>query len=473
MGKPSQKLDIERADLPHMLGEQGGLRGIELGVASGDFSARLWQSGCFRELWGVDAYADRHDTGEYIAAVKAIGFDANYRLIRSFFSEALDLFPDGYFDFIYVDGYAHTGEEAGRTLYDWYAKLRVGGMIAGHDYHEEWPLVVENVDRFAADAGLDLMVTRLTTNPGPQDLHPSWAAFRRSGMIVEYPPELNLLFKRQKRRERLRAWRRRWRQTAKPVEPNHAIRSVGSPKWVLKGLRRKLRRRLYQVDHAHLGGMNNSRKGERCLILGSAPSISKLDLSQIRRCDIFALNKASIACDNIEASKKYLIVADPKAAQEADVRQRFSSFDAVFLSSDAVVDDPENCIRFDLYGKPKIDDGFAQDDLTRPLFDTHTVAGVAVQVAVAMGYKRIYLAGIDLTFDSREPYFYRESASEAYRLKFISDVRVSKMRAALAFLAKWASERGVKVVNLSPMKSLPLLETAEFADIFGESTRAE
>lgn len=43
--------------------------------------------------------------------------------------------------FIYVDGYAHTGEDRGKTLFDWYPKLKIGGLMAGDDYHDDWPLV--------------------------------------------------------------------------------------------------------------------------------------------------------------------------------------------------------------------------------------------------------------------------------------------------------------------------------------------
>ena len=41
------------------------------------------------------------------------------------FDDAIDLFEDQFFDFIYIDGFAHTGEEGGETLIKWYRKLKV------------------------------------------------------------------------------------------------------------------------------------------------------------------------------------------------------------------------------------------------------------------------------------------------------------------------------------------------------------
>lgn len=134
--------------------------GIELGVAAGSFSARMVQSGKFRQFFGVDVYGDAHDITEYKKALRAVGLHSNYHLLRMTFDQAIDLFPDNFFDFIYVDGYAHTGEEGGRTLIDWYAKLKPGGVMAGDDYDaQKWPLVVWAVHHLVAQLGLPLKVT--------------------------------------------------------------------------------------------------------------------------------------------------------------------------------------------------------------------------------------------------------------------------------------------------------------------------
>jgi len=134
--------------------------GIELGVAAGSFSARMVQSGRFSQYFGVDIYGDGHNVKEYKKALLAVGLTENFRLLRMTFDQALDLFPDNYFDFIYCDGYAHTGEEGGRTLIDWYPKLKTGGVMAGDDYDTDaWPLVVWAVNSVVAQLDVPLMIT--------------------------------------------------------------------------------------------------------------------------------------------------------------------------------------------------------------------------------------------------------------------------------------------------------------------------
>lgn len=94
--------------------------------------------------------------------------------MRMFFSDALTHFPDEFFDFIYVDAYAHTGQDGGKIFEDWYPKLKPGGIFSGHDYDKEaWPETVAAVDTFAG--GLSKNVNFVPVNTSNRhDLFPSW-----------------------------------------------------------------------------------------------------------------------------------------------------------------------------------------------------------------------------------------------------------------------------------------------------------
>lgn len=148
--------------------------GIELGVAAGSFSARMMHSGKFAKVFGVDTYDDYyHHVDEYREALRVVGLENNYSLLRMSFEEARELFPEGFFDFIYVDGFAHTGQEGGQTLADWFSRLKVGGVMAGDDYHDDWPLVQWAVNDFADALGVDLKCTERTEEHS-YNRYPSW-----------------------------------------------------------------------------------------------------------------------------------------------------------------------------------------------------------------------------------------------------------------------------------------------------------
>jgi len=155
--------------------------GIELGVASGLLSKRLLETNKFKLLFGVDVYGDIHDTIEYKNALNTIGIAENHKLIRLTFDDAADLFPNDYFDFIYIDGFAHTGEEGGKTLVDWYGKLKVGGIMSGDDYHTDWPLVMWAVNHFASQLNVTINLTE-RTQTDRYSLYPTWF-FRKESEI--------------------------------------------------------------------------------------------------------------------------------------------------------------------------------------------------------------------------------------------------------------------------------------------------
>ncbi len=168
-----------RRDDVATLFREGGT-GVELGVAAGDFSERILNRSKVGYLYSIDMWAgDRgHDMNQYRETIIRL---APYRdrnaILRMRFDEALPLFADHSLDYIYVDGYAHDGELNGQTFREWFPKLKAGGIIAGDDYHADWPLVVSAVDRFIAENGLELHVINCREESW-NSLYPTWFAMK-------------------------------------------------------------------------------------------------------------------------------------------------------------------------------------------------------------------------------------------------------------------------------------------------------
>ena len=177
-----------RHNVVNLLESCNGNVGVELGVAKGIFSLRMMESGYFSYFFGIDAYADLHDVNEYKEVVNKIGLFSNYKLLRMTFDEAYDLFDDESLDFIYVDGCAHTGENGGKTIFDWSRKVKIGGVISGDDYHDDWPLVVEAVDEFVLLSGFNLNLTA-NVEDDPYCNYPSWAVIKDTDTCDMRPSE--------------------------------------------------------------------------------------------------------------------------------------------------------------------------------------------------------------------------------------------------------------------------------------------
>jgi len=134
-----------RYDLIKLL-DKNNLIGIELGVAGGLFSKNMIDTGKFKTFFGIDKYSDHHDIEQYKSAIKYVGLLENYKLLKLDFDDAIDMFDDQYFDFIYIDGYAHNGQKGGETICKWIKKVKPGGLLCGDDYDKKFPLTLEAVN---------------------------------------------------------------------------------------------------------------------------------------------------------------------------------------------------------------------------------------------------------------------------------------------------------------------------------------
>jgi hypothetical protein len=155
--------------------------GEEIGVHEGHFSAEILQTVNPRELhlidpWKhevADAYKDALYGGKaqngqaamddrYHSVQPRFGADirsGRVKIHREYSTPALARFPDGYFDWIYIDG-NHLYEYVQKDLALSFRKIKPGGYIAGDDYEADgwWRGGVKKaVDEFVQAATVELL----------------------------------------------------------------------------------------------------------------------------------------------------------------------------------------------------------------------------------------------------------------------------------------------------------------------------
>jgi predicted O-methyltransferase YrrM len=96
------------------------------------------------EMWPAAYLKAQERLSQYnVAIIKSKSVDIH----------TLNRFPDGSLDFVYIDA-DHAYLPTSRDIYYWTEKVRIGGIVAGHDYHLLSPQydcdVVQAVDEYTA-----------------------------------------------------------------------------------------------------------------------------------------------------------------------------------------------------------------------------------------------------------------------------------------------------------------------------------
>jgi len=152
-GRPAVIPSAGRDDLARLFAELGFRSGAEIGVEVGLYSEVLCRENPQATIYGVDpwrayrAYRNHVSQGKlngFLAATKArMAPYENYRIIRKFSMEAVEDFADGSLDFVYIDG-NHTLPHIINDIIEWSKKVRIGGIVSGHDYRKSKRIVSQN-----------------------------------------------------------------------------------------------------------------------------------------------------------------------------------------------------------------------------------------------------------------------------------------------------------------------------------------
>jgi FkbM family methyltransferase len=144
-------------------------KGVEIGVLKGDYSKIIlerWHKGTLFlvDTWRhIDSYIDMNgqdDKYHYDCLIKTCEnikpWQDRAHVIRMDSVSAANMFPDEYFDFIYIDA-DHSYEAVVRDLKAWWPKIKKGGLFCGDDYIPDdgdiW-LTVGNESTYAGKFGV-------------------------------------------------------------------------------------------------------------------------------------------------------------------------------------------------------------------------------------------------------------------------------------------------------------------------------
>lgn len=157
-----------RDELAKLFLDMGYKRGAEIGVFRGDFSEILIKDNPNLKLYCIDPWqpydanhSNRKHTRYYQEATTRLS-KYNTQIIRKTSMEALKDIQDNSLDFVYIDG-GHNYNDVINDIRGWDKKVKVGGIISGHDYYRRIIRgrtygIVKAVNEFVKEKNLKLHV---------------------------------------------------------------------------------------------------------------------------------------------------------------------------------------------------------------------------------------------------------------------------------------------------------------------------
>lgn len=139
----------------------------ELGVFKGDHFMEMIKHGpklaVAVDSWdnkGVHSEKDASYTNDelneqYLNFKNKVNKFTFVKIIKDYTDNASRLFPNEYFDFVYIDA-DHSTKECYKDITNWYPKVKTGKFLVGHDYRRGFG-VVDAVNKFIKENELELI----------------------------------------------------------------------------------------------------------------------------------------------------------------------------------------------------------------------------------------------------------------------------------------------------------------------------
>lgn len=247
----------------------------------------------------------------------------------------------------------------------------------------------------------------------------------------------------------------------------------------ITGLNKK-RSKLYNGNNGDiLKSFENKYEGQKCFIIGNGPSLNIDDLNKLKNEITFAFNRIYYIFDKTDWRPSYYLTEDTKIIQQSLDQINNLNLDYI-LTPDIIDFDYNMKISNAIYFKQimeKFSDGLPQfsDNFYEKTYWGGTVTYTAIQMAVYMGFKEIYLIGVDHNFsmyEDKDGNIIRDNTVKDY---FCDNYNEDKEKLEIpnlddstkAYIAarKYCDKNNIKIYNATRGGKLEVFERVNFDEI--------
>lgn len=222
--------------------------------------------------------------------------------------------------------------------------------------------------------------------------------------------------------------------------------------------------------------LKNSQEGKRCFVVGNGPSLRAEDLEKLREEKTFSSNRVYNIFDKTSWRSTYYCVQDYKLIlQSSSDIAKMSDYSLAFVGRVPFFKYPK--FKNFLNVRSKIVDFYPElpefsQDISKYVLDGWTVTYMCLQIAIYMGFKEIYLLGVDHSYsvtlepDGSVKHF--KGVADHFSEKDKIDNLPVLYKSTLAYEAakKYADEHGIKIYNATRGGKLEVFERVDFDTLF-------
>lgn len=242
-------------------------------------------------------------------------------------------------------------------------------------------------------------------------------------------------------------------------------------------------KKLQKDDYKYLQKYKNIYNNEKCFLIGNGPSLNEKDLDRIYKYKIksFGCNRINKIFSKTMWRPDYYIIIDSMVWEEEKEKLLCDCNYFMRKWQDNKLYSRNFSIQFYYAQIENYGLGYPEfsDNITECVFSGRTAMYDMLQIAVYMGFREIYLLGVDFSWgeDGRDAHFCKDYFGDNSILnnKLMDDARKRKEEVRHAYISarNYADAHGIKIYNATRGGNLDVFERVDIDKLFGEFEKNE
>lgn len=211
----------------------------------------------------------------------------------------------------------------------------------------------------------------------------------------------------------------------------------------------------------------NRHLGQRCFIVATGPSLKNEDIDILYKNKelCFSMNRI-FKLENRRWKPDYYVAVDTMFLRDYKEEIMEYPVDVKFINNFMEEEEQKNislpyrihCVTDDIV----LQQPMFSDDISRVVYGGATVTYVCIQIAIYMGFKEIYLLGVDCKYSkgSSKNYFFQDKEND--HMNHNEDRMILSYQAA----KQYADLHGIKIYNATRNGMLEVFDRVDFDELF-------